>query len=156
MRKALIAASINVLVIIAVTIFYLKNREYIDFVNRGGKIEHKVFYSPTRTNKFTILLHIDGAFVDYKSYIYIIDGEYVKEKIPQNTNYIKFPNSSGIYVEWENDNLCNITCDEKPEINNLKTSNYKINLIFDDAKIRSLKKSGKVIRYYLKPIIPKD
>lgn len=154
-KTTLIFVGFIFFIVIAGTIIYYNNKSEIDYINKGQKFDHKIYYSPKERNEFTVLLHTVGVS-DYYSYIYIINGKFVKNTIPKTKNFIKFPDGTGIYIEWINEEICNIFCDNAPEINNLKTSKYKVNIIVDIDKIDSLRMSGKVIRYTVKPYIPKE
>lgn len=134
--------------------FYIKNRESIDYLFAGQRFEYKIFTSPSNKNKFTLLLHLVG-WPEHESNIYIIDGVYHEKKIPTG-NYIKFPDSTGVYVVWENDKDCTIYSDFEPERSNLSSQNYTINIKKDRNKIDSLWEKGMVIRYSVKPKIPSN
>jgi hypothetical protein len=152
MNKYFIIFIIVTILIINLTIFYFNNKKEIDYINTGKKIESKVFYSPQKKHAITVLL-FTTAIVDYESYIYVFDKEYKNSVIPKSNNYIMFPDGTGIYIEWEKEDYCTITCDNYPRFNKLTVLGYKLDLVIDKDKIDSLRTSGKVIRYSLNTVI---
>jgi len=115
-----------------------------------GGIESRKFYSPSKNNMITVLLQ-SSIGSEHHDYIYIIGGSYNKKEMPKEKIYIKFPECTAIMIEWTNDKKCNIICDQIPEINNLITNGYQVNVVLDENKIRSMMKTDKVILYKLYP-----
>jgi hypothetical protein len=102
----------------------------------------------------TLFVSNKGDLLDYDSFIYIIKGEYVKNSVPKGNHLLKFPNDTGVYLNCDNDELCTIVSDKKPELNNLVSKEFKVNLIVDKGRIRELTKEEKVYRYSTKPFRP--
>lgn len=129
---------------VVLLIFYLQNKPGIDYLVHGEKLEYKTFSSPTGKNQIVLLLRTVGGF-HYTSSIYIVDRIDMK-KIPSN-NFISFPNGTGVFVKWINDNECIITCDNNPVYNDFSTTMYSVQLIVDEKVIRGLEKIDHVIRH---------
>lgn len=135
--------------------FYLSYQDAINYLLAGGKsYEHQVFQSPNGKNKITVLVHLYGM-VDYESNIYIIDGVYNKNKIP-NENYVRFPNGAGIYIDWQTEETCKVLADLSPEIDKLHPRSYELKLQIDRKKIRHLAQKAKVIRFSIKERVAED
>ena len=136
-----------IIVIIFSLYFYVKYYDDIRDINQligEGKFEHWVYYSISKQNKITLMIHTRGWF-NYTTHIYLIKGIYEETRIPSE-NFIKFPDSTGVYVEWETDQFCKVLCSNAPEVNNLQSTNFKFKIIVDREQMESQHK-GEFVRY---------
>jgi hypothetical protein len=141
---------IILIIIIPLIIYYII--PFIELsisINKGGTFEREVLNSPDNKEQITILLHTDGVMAwDYKSYIYIIPGQYTKEKSPDYRNYIKFPNATKVHCRWKTNDKFVIVANKKPINNDFKLAKIKLDLVVDEDKIDELQKQGKKIFLY--------
>ena len=146
----LLSIIIICIVFLVVLVWQLESKKYskaIEYIENGETFEKKVFGSPSNKYQLTVLLHTTGG-LDYSSYLYIVNGEYSKDELPISLNHIKFPDSTGIYIDWQEDGKCILYTDHKPLVQTLNSERYKIDIIVNRNKIDSLLKEGyKVIRY---------
>jgi len=90
----------------------------------------KTYISPSGINSITSITDYDSIMGDF-CFVYFTDGGYKKQSIPENGNFIKYPNKAKVVILWESDQVCNIYSNSKPEINKFRPNNYKLNLIYN-------------------------
>ena len=136
-----------IIVIIFSLYFYINYYDDIREINQligEGKFEHRVYYSLSKKNKITLMIHTRGWF-NYTTHIYLIEGIYKEERIPLK-NLVKFPDGTGVFIEWETDRLCKVLCGVAPEVNEFQSTNFKFKIIVDREQMESQHK-GEFVRY---------
>ena len=114
----------------------------IKLISDGERYEYKVYKSPQGKNSLTLLLHTDGAGFNYQSFIYILPGEYKQKKKPANERYIKFPDGTGVAIDWKSEKLVWILCDSEPTANSLETKGFVVKIKIDRSYFDSLVEKG--------------
>jgi hypothetical protein len=95
------------------------------------------------------MAHIDGAWFNYYSYIYIIPGVYDANRVPEDGNFIGFPESAGVIVEWVDSDNFKIISDYAPLVNRIENNNFSLILAVDPLYFHNLIANGegkKIIR----------
>ena len=105
----------------------------------------KVIDDPANTATITLLLHVTDASHDEFTNIYIIPGKHDKKEIPDINNYLMFPDSTGVYCEWDTNNKLRIYSSRSPINDTFKSDKVTIELIIGRQKIDELEKEGKPV-----------
>ena len=136
--------------IIIVSVLYFFFHEDIRYYIRGEKFETKIFSSPKKEKHLTLMLHTEGIF-NYYSYIYIIPGINKYDELPEKIYGLKFPDGTGVYIEWKKEDTVDIYTCSKPELNNYHDKDYTINIHVNRNYIDELIEKGEnVVRYEIK------
>ena len=136
---------------ISLVCFFLFWRD-IKMISDGERYEYKVYKSPQGKKSLTLLLHTDGAGFNYQSFIYILPGEYKQKKKPANERYIKFPDGTGVAIDWKSEKSVWILSDSEPVVNSLEAKGFVVKIKVDRSYFDSLVEKGltnKFTRYTL-------
>ncbi|GEM_PF-6624899 len=114
------------------------------------ELDYEKFYSmviesPDKASQVSVLIHVTDAQHDAFTETYIIPGICERNTLPKGSNFIAFPDSTGIAWEWITNHKIRLYCSRKPSIANFYSEAVTIELEIGREKINQLEKDGKLV-----------